>query len=71
MEECIYRDLGNGFDIEVSGCNRHKKQTFGKVFVWRNKKQIVETINGGKNNTPEDLKNLLDSVVLRYEHERA
>lgn len=33
LEPCIYRNLGNGYDIEVSGLNNQKKGCI--VYLWR------------------------------------
>ena len=34
FENCIYLNLGNGYDIEVSGLDNAKKVFHAKIYVW-------------------------------------
>jgi len=58
MAECMYRDLRNGFDIEVSGiCSRRKDAIC--VYVWnmgRGGIRIVDQV--------EDISNLIELKVI-------
>lgn len=61
FENCIYRDLQNGYDIEVSGLDNAKKSFKADVYVWKtsNGTEIVEKIMG------------IDSFeILKFELER-
>ena len=33
-EKCLYRDFGNGFNIEVSGCSRSNRKGTATVYLW-------------------------------------
>lgn len=45
-EQCIYRNLHNGYDIEVSGLNNQKQSFKASIYVWETSPnlQIVEKI---------------------------
>lgn len=65
LEECLYRDFGNGFDVEVSGlCSRHKNAI--AVYLWqvRGGQQIVERVFGI--GSLVELKSVLDGLAERY-----
>ena len=34
FEPCLYRKFGNGFNIEVSGCNTTKRNTKASLYLW-------------------------------------
>ena len=34
LEKCIYRNFGNGFDIEVSGVNSKQRNRRLTIFLW-------------------------------------
>lgn len=34
MEKCLYRDFGNGFNVEVSGTSRANKNGHATVYLW-------------------------------------
>lgn len=65
-EQCIYRNLQNGHDIEVSGLNNAKKDFKATVYVWdvSNSPKTVETISNIK--SEDELKTTLDSLVAKY-----
>lgn len=71
LEQCIHRDLGNGFDIEVSGLNHNRSQMDATVYVWDIKlgsgpaAKIVETVSNIK--SKEELKITLTSLVERLQ----
>lgn len=65
LEYVIYRDLGNGFDFEISGLDNSRKKFNATLYIWRNEGyRIVETIS----NIPslEDLKYTLEKACEKY-----
>ena len=33
-EKCLYRDFGNGFNVEVSGCSRSNRKGTATLYLW-------------------------------------
>ena len=33
-EKCLYRDFGNGFNVEVSGCSRANRRGAATLYLW-------------------------------------
>lgn len=33
-EKCLYRDFGNGFNVEVSGCSRANRKGAATLYLW-------------------------------------
>lgn len=71
LEQCLYRNLHNGYDIEVSGINRPQKGyvcNFIQVWDIRNgldlSAKTVEKFYGVK--TLPELKILLDQISEKY-----
>ena len=60
---CLYRDLGNGYDVEINMCKTRKYALNVTVYVWqvRDKLRVIEKIEGIKE--IEDLKYILGCVV--------
>ena len=60
---CLYRDLGNGYDIEVNLRGTRKISIQATVYVWqvRDQLRVIEMIQGIKD--IEDLKGILVGVV--------
>lgn len=45
LEQVIYRDFGNGYDVEVSGLNHNRNEYDAVIYVWRTEpNSICETI---------------------------
>ena len=44
-ERCLYRDLGNGYDVELSEFNTHSKTHKGILYLWKDKNHIVKTVH--------------------------
>lgn len=66
FENTIYRDLGNGFDIEVSGLDNHQKSINASIYVWRTK-LFLDTVETIHNITSIiELKNTLDYLAIKY-----
>ena len=44
---CLYRDLGNGYDVEVNLCKTRKHSLKATVYVWqvRNKRKVIDKID--------------------------
>ena len=40
-ERVIYRDFGNGYDIEISRMNTNKKNAKGTIYIWEDRKRYV------------------------------
>ena len=34
MEKCLYRDFGNGFNVEISGCSRANRKCPATLYLW-------------------------------------
>lgn len=65
-ENVIYRDLGNGYDFEVSGLDNRKTSFSATLYIWDNRKNvIVETISDIR--FVEDLKSVLERAVAKYQ----
>ena len=64
-ENVIYRDLHNGYDIEVSGLDNNRNTMSATIFVWdADKMHIVETI---RNITSfEILSTTLEAISNKY-----
>ena len=60
---CLYRDLGNGYDVEINMSKTRKYALNVTVYVWqvRDKLRVIEEIEGIKE--IEDLKYILGCVV--------
>ncbi len=66
LENIIYRDLGNGYDFEISNLDNRKRSFDAVLYIWDNKNnRIVETISGIT--SVENLKSVLDSSVQKYQ----
>lgn len=33
-EKCLYRDFGNGFNVEISGCSRANRRSSSTLYLW-------------------------------------
>ncbi len=66
LEYVVYRDLGNGYDIEVSGLDNQRHNFEATIYVWEisGTKRTIETIKGIS--SVDELKHRLDDVVRRY-----
>lgn len=66
LENVIYRDLGNGYDFEISNIDNRKKSFEPVLYIWDNRKpHIVETISDI--HSVEELKSVLDQSVKKYQ----
>ena len=58
LEECLYRDFGNGFNVEISGCSDGRSKRGATLYLWFGDTMfncvIVETISN-VNRTADDI----------------
>ena len=68
LENVIYRDLGNGFDFEISGLDNSKHSFNASVYVWntKNGSKVVETIHNI--NSKESLNETLNTLNQKYQN---
>lgn len=48
LERCLYRDYGNGFDIEISGVSRANRKCPATLYLWFTREgnpMIVKTVH--------------------------
>ena len=60
FEVCLYKDLGNGIDLEIS-----HGESYYLVFVWLNKRRVIET--SGEISLSE-LKETLANIEEKYKN---
>lgn len=46
LEYVINRDLGNGYDIEISGVNTAKADATATIYLWKDKSRIIKVVDG-------------------------
>jgi len=64
-EHCIYRELPNGANFEISGANNNKIATLSmSVYVWCRTSFTIEQIH--KIKSMDALKNTLEDLVAKY-----
>lgn len=65
LKWCIYRDLSNGFDIEIANHRVKGKPINLTIYVWqvRDQLKVIETI--GDITSVEDLRRILRGVVSK------
>ena len=74
-EQCIYRDFGNGFNVEVSGANSRRKGKKVALYLWHGTEplncMIVRTVHNVERSAEaiskavEELKAYTDTLILR------
>ena len=45
LERVIYRDFGNGYDVEVSGVNTNSPRKKARIYLWKDKRRIIKIID--------------------------
>lgn len=66
FENVIYRDLGNGFDFEISKLDNRKKSFDATLYIWDNRNnRVVETISAIR--SIDELREILDKSVEKYQ----
>lgn len=63
LERCVYRDFGNGYDIEISGLDNKKRNPKVTIYLWC-KKERVEIV---KSVSDVDMKDVHSEVEKLYE----
>ena len=68
LENVIYRDLGNGYDLEVSQLDNARKAFNATLYIWRianpGSPYVVETIRDIQ--SIEELKSVLATAADKY-----
>ena len=65
LEQVIYRDFGNGYDVEVSGLNHNNKTFNATIYVWNARKpRVIEKFRNI--NSFEMLENTLSEITAKY-----
>jgi len=59
LERCIYRDFGNGFDVEVSGTHTTSERKTATIYLWYNAHVIAKIISDVKRDDIGDVVNEL------------
>lgn len=67
LEDCIYRNLNNGFDFEISGTQRRLGKISCSLYIWEVSvnTQIVEIVHFVKVSIDE-LRNELEKLANKY-----
>jgi len=61
FEQVIYRDFGNGYEVEVCRLNTNKKKNvYGTIHIWKDGKRVIRSIMGIPR---EQIKDRLDEIV--------
>lgn len=63
LEHVIRRDLGNGYDLEISGVNTSSLKRKATLYVWKDKKHIVEKIYRVSR---DDIGSIADKLYQKY-----
>jgi len=45
MEQVIYRDFGNGYNVEVSGINTTSTKKLATIYLWAGNRRIIKTLH--------------------------
>ena len=45
LERCIYRDFGNGFNVEISGTHTTNKRKPASLYLWFGSELIVKRVH--------------------------
>lgn len=44
LELCLYRNFGNGYDVEISDVNTNSKNRKAHIYVWKDGKDVVISV---------------------------
>lgn len=64
-EYVIYRDFGNGFDVEVCGMDTGSANKLATIYLWHQKTRIVNRVDGVRQNEIADHINELCILAQR------
>jgi len=45
LEQVIYRNFGNGYDVEISGINTSSEKKKATIYLWRCGRRIIDTVH--------------------------
>lgn len=66
LENVIYRDLGNGYDFEISGLDNQKKSFQATLFIWQTKPDLHMIEQVSNISSFENLVTELDKALEKY-----
>ncbi len=46
LERVIYRNFGNGYDVEICNMNTSILRKTADIFVWKDRQKIIERLHG-------------------------
>ncbi len=70
FENCLYRDFGNGYDVELSGFDNRSWKHMGIAYLWKDKSHTVKTVRDisptaeAIHNVVENLRDEIESGLL-------
>lgn len=63
LERVIYRDFGNGYDVEICGVNTSSAKKKANIYLWKDGLRIVERLIG----VPQDeISRVVDALYEKY-----
>lgn len=63
LERVIYRDFGNGYDVEICGVNTSSTRKKANIYLWKDGIRIVERCIG----VPQDeISRVVDALYEKY-----
>ena len=63
LERVIYRDFGNGYDVEISGVNTSSTKKKANIYLWKDGLRIVERRIGVPQ---EEIGRAVDALYEKY-----
>lgn len=63
LERVIYRDFGNGYDVEISGVNTSSVRKKANIYLWKDGQCIVERLIGVPQ---EEIGSAVDALYEKY-----
>ena len=64
LERVIYRDFGNGYDVEISGMNTSSNRKKARIYLWKDKRRIIKIVDGVPQDSISEWVKKLHSKVL-------
>lgn len=61
-EKCIYRDLENGFDVEISGVYRSRPTSTVHAYLWRSEGAYIQIASLPCKATAESIREVVQSL---------
>ena len=63
LERVINRDVGNGYDVEISNMNTTSLRKKARIHLWKDKKRIVDRVYDVPR---EDIGKVVDALYEKY-----